>query len=705
MEEEAALLRLEALRVNAIARHIASPFPSCQLMYTSSPSPSSLSPCPPPPDAWVRARLTSRGFRPRRWSPPPATSSASDGPITPAAPPARSKVVVRWASDRRPVFGQGDVGADHDRGFEGGGCGEEEGRPFVSGPPLRPLANGLWPIHRLRRRAAAAGPVDSSLCGIQPAGQPRRQSLANSPSSWRSNCSPGEVLRCPPLVCWHPVRSAGNSRRRFDRLPPTRLRLFHHVHQRLAPAQGRARRRETVNDRVVASSADARVSRPLPFIYRGPRSDPHIRDTTLLCGSFHGPTGWRVEKPRHQHRASSRGQGMEDDSRAKRLKSSEDDVTAEEVAELRARRIAELESEIAQLRRGRPPEGVRELEGNHEVLPVVVKVVVTSTVDLSRITTGLLTHITSFLASSRELLNLALTCKSFGWRQPTSTLNWSLVEEVARQAVCSRSTGAEISCLPQYVRGRLTWLSILHRYEHLLVLDVLAGDYIEHANGDKTAVCATVHHCSSVAVSSSYVMKSGSHYTEFQITYEPCIGVVRPMPDLGAGAYREEFTFFDRRFGPDFLAQRSNDWGNCNVHACEYFCGDGDMRWTDWDRDDTDWELWDGSEGCDSDDTVGMLLNLDEGTLTVYRNNRRLGVMKDGLSGAYCWDSFLTMGKPYIEIMRPLPGLDTGAYSEDLDGGDRRRVILSLDLADDQEWCEARRKRSWRSGDWALPSL
>lgn len=34
-------------------------------------------------------------------------------------------------------------------------------------------------------------------------------------------------------------------------------------------------------------------------------------------------------------------------------------------------------------------------------------------------------------------------------------------------------------------------------------------------------------------------------------------------------------------------------------------------------------------------------------------------------------------------------------------GGDRRRVILSLDLADgvdDQEWHEARRKRSWRSG-------
>lgn len=31
--------------------------------------------------------------------------------------------------------------------------------------------------------------------------------------------------------------------------------------------------------------------------------------------------------------------------------------------------------------------------------------------------------------------------------------------------------------------------------------------------------------------------------------------------------------------------------------------------------------------------SVGLLLDLDAGTLTVYKN----GVMKDGLSGEYCW--------------------------------------------------------------------
>ncbi|EJK51475.1 hypothetical protein THAOC_29344, partial [Thalassiosira oceanica] len=84
----------------------------------------------------------------------------------------------------------------------------------------------------------------------------------------------------------------------------------------------------------------------------------------------------------------------------------------------------------------------------------------------------------------------------------------------------------------------------------------------------------------------------------------------------------------------------SDDWGDSNVHACDYNCDDGKMNWTDWEDYEIDNE-WEGMESCPSGNTVGMLLNLDEGTLTVYKNNRRLGVIKDGLSGSYCW---------YIEV-------------------------------------------------------
>ena len=34
---------------------------------------------------------------------------------------------------------------------------------------------------------------------------------------------------------------------------------------------------------------------------------------------------------------------------------------------------------------------------------------------------------------------------------------------------------------------------------------------------------------------------------------------------------------------------------------------------------------------------IGMVLDLDEGTLDVYKNDRRLGTMMSGLVGEYCW--------------------------------------------------------------------
>jgi hypothetical protein len=32
-----------------------------------------------------------------------------------------------------------------------------------------------------------------------------------------------------------------------------------------------------------------------------------------------------------------------------------------------------------------------------------------------------------------------------------------------------------------------------------------------------------------------------------------------------------------------------------------------------------------------------MLLDLDQGTMTIYKNDKWLGVMATGLSGEYCW--------------------------------------------------------------------
>lgn len=271
-------------------------------------------------------------------------------------------------------------------------------------------------------------------------------------------------------------------------------------------------------------------------------------------------------------------------------------------------------------------------DGDHETPPAALD----ATVDLSRVDTSIVTHISSFVGTSRGLLSLAQTCKAFGWRRPRSTPGWSVAEESARLAVRSGATDGEMDSLPRYVSGVTTWLSILHAFELPLMFDVLLGSDVEHRDKDgypcsvefgnegtedKTKVYGALDFYPSSAVVSSYVMRSGSHFAEFQIGHgRPNIGVVRPMESLNAGTFRDgffrdEFYFirdperynFEPRLDElysTFLAQRADDWGNGNVHACEYQACIGRLCWTDWNDEEG------GIIGESSTHFVGMLLNL-----------------------------------------------------------------------------------------------
>eukprot|EP01046_Picozoa_sp_COSAG06_P015469 COSAG06_NODE_993_length_11161_cov_12.065359_4_plen_481_part_00 len=47
---------------------------------------------------------------------------------------------------------------------------------------------------------------------------------------------------------------------------------------------------------------------------------------------------------------------------------------------------------------------------------------------------------------------------------------------------------------------------------------------------------------------------------------------------------------------------------------------------------------WEGMQPADEQgDRIGMLLDLDQGSMTVYKNDERLGVMATGMSGEYSW--------------------------------------------------------------------
>jgi len=47
---------------------------------------------------------------------------------------------------------------------------------------------------------------------------------------------------------------------------------------------------------------------------------------------------------------------------------------------------------------------------------------------------------------------------------------------------------------------------------------------------------------------------------------------------------------------------------------------------------------WEGAEPVEQGDRIGMLLDLDQGSMSVYSNGAKMGVMRgEGLSGPRCW--------------------------------------------------------------------
>jgi len=66
-------------------------------------------------------------------------------------------------------------------------------------------------------------------------------------------------------------------------------------------------------------------------------------------------------------------------------------------------------------------------------------------------------------------------------------------------------------------------------------------------------------------------------------------------------------------------------------------------RWKKWAPTNTEdgWLVfdWEGQEPTREEASfkIGLVLDLYEGTLDVYKNDRRLGTMKTGLVGEYCW--------------------------------------------------------------------
>ena len=120
--------------------------------------------------------------------------------------------------------------------------------------------------------------------------------------------------------------------------------------------------------------------------------------------------------------------------------------------------------------------------------------------------------------------------------------------------------------------------------------------------------------CAASAVS----MRSGCHRAMFTMKHGEGLlfGVIRPGWDVETG----KNPHCSDPFGPDP--------NGCDEH-CFYLTSTGQRY--------PGCQDWPGMQPATLADTVTMELDFDAGTMTVWINDQRLGVMKSGLTGSYCW--------------------------------------------------------------------
>ena len=267
----------------------------------------------------------------------------------------------------------------------------------------------------------------------------------------------------------------------------------------------------------------------------------------------------------------------------------------------------------------------------------------TSCMELVMFNSDSLFKIASYLPAD-GLLNLALTCRRFGIatlpdRDGDSSL--SLVEETTRRVVQDIATEEEKNALPGYEDNWLCKYNHLQLFRIPLTFDQLVG-LIDYVKRNKS--CVVNRHRSWATAFSNNIMMAGKYYALFKAYHGICfsIGVMRP----GKAMQSAQGGPMSPLFYQHFTERRGSEQYNNSVNCCMYDTFGGYCYSHDWrgGRCMPPREAWDGMEGLSGSFQVGMLLDLDEGTLSVYSNGRKLGVIKRGLAGQYCWVVTMSAG-------------------------------------------------------------
>jgi hypothetical protein len=260
---------------------------------------------------------------------------------------------------------------------------------------------------------------------------------------------------------------------------------------------------------------------------------------------------------------------------------------------------------------------------------------------LETCTDDLLLRILSSVSTAADLARLSLTCRHFGapvgkGRREHSAREGQLclVQQAGRRwlAMCSDQ---ELSWVPR--RGCENWLWLMHEVELLRLPLAFAHAQYGVALLEASAVAARAPGEWCTGYSSAHsgaAMRAGRHAAKFSL-----IG----FDDLLVGVVRTDVAVDE--VNDDMNGDRNN---HCLYDVSQGTCFPADSEWPGHQAADgampgsvdTDGvEVGDDFYIPEGGDTIGMVLDVDVGTLTLYKNDALMGVMHSGLSAGaeYHW--------------------------------------------------------------------
>ena len=140
-----------------------------------------------------------------------------------------------------------------------------------------------------------------------------------------------------------------------------------------------------------------------------------------------------------------------------------------------------------------------------------------------------------------------------------------------------------------------------------------------------------------LTAASAVPMRSGRHYAAFTILRHRVrvhFGLIRPGYDVENRGYSYDVDghcFYSARDGLRYPGAKAPETCPDFVERRDYYGGHP------WPGNPLPGQGWPGSQDARRGDAIGLLLDLDTGTLTVFKNGERLGVMATGLEEEYCW--------------------------------------------------------------------